>query len=94
MTPITNLPKEAITHQLFPPYDVLQDPRARSERKMQIQKATALGNIYHHKVKIICQTADGRLVQIVTTIWQSDDKYISLKGGRVIPISAILRIEY
>ncbi|MCS7018931.1 MAG: hypothetical protein RMJ87_00120 [Cytophagales bacterium] len=94
MNPTVILAKELVSPHLFAQHDVLQDPRLRADRKAQIQKATALGNIYQHKVKIICQMADGRIGQIVTTIWQSDDKYVSLKGGRVIPVSAILRIEY
>lgn len=88
------LAKESVSPNLFVQHDVLQDTRLRAERKSQIQKATALGNIYQHKVKIICQMADGRIGEIITTVWQSDDKYVSLKGGRVIPVSAILRIEY
>ena len=94
MNPTVILPKESVHQQMFAPYDVLQDSRLRAERKLQIQKATALGNVYQHKVKIICQMADGQVGQIITTIWQSDDNHVSLKGGRTIPVSAILRIEY
>lgn len=94
MNPTVILAKESVHQHMFASHDVLQDTKLRNQRKAQIQKATALGNVYQHKVKIICQMADGQVGQIVTTIWQSDDNYISLKGGRTIPVSAILRIEY
>lgn len=94
MNPTVILPKESIHQHMFSQHEVLQDSQLRAERKFQIQKATALGNVYQHKVSIICQMADGQVGQVMTTIWQSDDKYISLKGGRTIPVTAILRIEY
>jgi hypothetical protein len=94
MNPTVILSKESVAPYVFAQHDVLQDSRLRADRKLQIQKATALGNIYQHKVKIVCQMADGQIGQIITTIWKSDDKYVSLKGGRTIPVSAILRIEY
>lgn len=94
MKPTVILPKESIHQHMLTQNDVLQDIQSRAERKFQIQKATALGNAYQHKVSIICQMADGQIGQIMTTIWQSDDKYISLKGGRTVPVTAILRIEY
>ncbi len=94
MNPNVMLAKEAVNPHMFARHDVLQDSKMRADRKSQIQKATALGNIYRHKVKIICQLADGRVGQLLTTIWQSDDKYVSLKGGRIIPVNSILRIEY
>ncbi|WP_250631086.1 hypothetical protein [Rhodoflexus caldus] len=94
MNPTVILAKEVVNPYMFAQHDVLQDSRLRADRKSQIQKATALGNIYQHKVKIICQMADGQVGQLLTTIWQSDDNHVSLKGGRTIPVNAILRIEY
>jgi hypothetical protein len=94
MKPTVIVPKESIHQHMFSQHEVLQDLHLRAERKFQIQKATALGNVYQHKVNIICQMADGQVGKVTTTIWQSDDNYISLKGGRTIPVRAILRIEY
>lgn len=57
----------------------------------QVDRAVALGNGAKSKVKILFQTKDGiRLVH--TTVWAATEDYIILKGGRSIPMDAILDI--
>ncbi len=53
--------------------------------------AMMLGNMDHYKVKISFNTLDG-IKEVCTTIWATTDRFIVLKGGRYIPINAILEV--
>ena len=57
-----------------------------------LNKAVILGNSQNHvKVKITFDTTDG-LRMVNTTIWQADDKGITLKGGVMIPVHSIVKV--
>ena len=55
-------------------------------------EAMMLGNMEHYKVKISFNTLDG-IKEVFTTIWATTDRFIVLKGGRYIPINAIVEVE-
>lgn len=60
--------------------------------RKQVDRAVRLGNGAKSKVKILFQTKEGiRLVN--TTVWAATEDYILLKGGKAIPIDAILDIQ-
>lgn len=54
-------------------------------------RAMLLGNIAKTKVKIIFQTTTG-VRQVHTTVWATTQDDIVLKGGRTIPMAAIINI--
>lgn len=54
-------------------------------------RAMLLGNIAKSKVKIIFQTKEG-VRQVHTTVWATTQDDIVLKGGRSIPMAAIINI--
>lgn len=91
---IPKVEKEQISCFRFNRKDVLADPEARKKRLWDLNRATALGNVYHGKVEITFQTAEGVQKRVDTTVWAVDDKYLTLKGGCVIPISSIINIEF
>lgn len=57
----------------------------------QVDRAVVLGNGSKSKVKILFQTKEG-LRMVHTTVWAATEEYIILKGGRSIPMDAILDI--
>lgn len=80
--------KEVISDLKFPLTDVLSGRDKISERLFALHRATSLGNLSKHKVKIIFEDEEG-IKQVQTTIWAITDKKIVLKAGRTIPISRI-----
>ncbi|MCP4521786.1 MAG: hypothetical protein GY827_08880 [Cytophagales bacterium] len=78
----------------FSTSDVLKSDLMKAKRKLNIQKAVRLGNLYKGKVKIKFRNVKHELLSVHTTIWALGSDFISLKGGRAIPIKAIESIEF
>lgn len=57
----------------------------------QADRAVRLGNGNKSKVKIIFQTKEG-IKMVHTTVWAATEDFILLKGGKAIPMDAILDI--
>ena len=92
--PIPLVEKEEIPSFNFNKHDVLTDPEARKKRMWDLNRATSLGNVYHGKVEITFQTAEGERKRVDTTVWAVDEKYMTLKAGCSIPITSIIGIEF
>ena len=83
--------KELITALNFPKQDVLEDKEEIVGRKNDLDRALALGNLEHVKIKIYFEDdASKKLVE--TTIWGVTDNRVILKQGVVIPVNRIHRI--
>lgn len=83
--------KEEIPTLNFVQQEVLPTFESRLERAGKLIKAMVLGNAYHEKCRIIFSTTSGTKA-VETTIWFSSDKYICLKGGVMILVTAILDV--
>lgn len=84
--------KEAISRYKFVINDVLQTAEERKIRLAQLEKAMILGNGYKGKVKIIFETQEGTKA-VETTVWQTDQENIMLKGSVNIPIRCIREVQ-
>lgn len=84
--------KEEVASLHFPKEDVLFSKEDQEKRKKILEKAIALGNIEHQKVKIMFQDIEG-LKRVETTIWGVTSEAIILKKGVTIPIHRITEIE-
>lgn len=83
--------KELITALNFPKQDVLEDKEEIVGRKNDLDRALALGNLEHVKIKIYFEDdASKKLVE--TTIWGVTDNRVILKQGVVIPVNRIHKI--
>ncbi|MDF9796198.1 hypothetical protein OKW21_001461 [Catalinimonas alkaloidigena] len=87
-------PKEQIGNLHFIRKDVLNTALKKAKRKYQLRRAMLLGNLYHGKVNIKFRDEKNVLHNVETTVWTVGEKYISLKGGRTIPVWAIEDIEF
>lgn len=71
------------------------EPHSKKE-KNQLHKSLhlgmLLGNIYRNKVKIYFESAEGQKM-VETTIWAVTDKNVVLKGGVIIPITALHKVD-
>ena len=93
MEGVTKIDKEAIRDVKFVPNEVLKNAEDIRDRKADLDKATQLGNTYRSKAKITFETNEG-LRQVETHIWASTEKNVTLKGGILIPIRSIHRVDF
>jgi len=84
---------DEISKLSFAQADVLIDEEARSRRQRDVQKATTLGNSYKQKILILFRD-DETKKHLITTIWQSTSDHINLKGGIILPVKSIYKIEF
>lgn len=80
--------KEDVVNLKFPPVEVLGSSDEIKKRRMELERATRLGNSEHGKIKIIFED-DLNVKRVETTIWATTEKNIILKGGMNIPIHRI-----
>ncbi len=94
MENITMIEKENISELKFATTEVLENETSIVKRNYNIRKAVRLGNLYKGKVKIKFRNIAHELILVHTTIWALGNDYISLKGGKSIPVKAIEEIEF
>ncbi len=85
--------KENIGSLTFPEFDVLQSIDEVNQRDKDLNNALTLGNLHKQKIKIFFQDIISKK-HIETTIWQVNSTHISLKGGMVVPVRSIYKIEF
>ena len=84
--------KENIRGLKFPDSEVLTSKDEIKIRYSNIERAMKLGNLEHHKIKIVFEDADS-LKQVETTVWGVTDKRVILKQGILIPIHRIHEVK-
>ncbi len=84
--------KEEIPYLRFPSDEVLLDPVQQEKRYEDLTSAMQLGNLYKRKVFIVFKDQEG-IKKVRTTIWALTKKYVILKGGIVIPVCRVLKVE-
>lgn len=82
--------KEDIQTLIFPNGDVLHDNEAIYQRKNDLYRAQALGNLEHSKIKIFFEDNLSKKV-VETTVWAVTDNSVVLKKGLGIPINRIFK---
>ncbi len=84
--------KEKIETLKFPNDEVLKDKDLIKEREFELNRALALGNLEHTKIKIYFEDDKSRKL-VETTVWGVTDKRVILKKGVVIPINRVNKIS-
>lgn len=87
----TTIEKENITALMFPKTDVLDDENEIKRRISEINRALALGNLEHSKIKIFFEDSESKKI-VNTTVWAVTDKNVVLKQGIIIPINRIYKL--
>ena len=88
----TQINHENIIKLNFVENEVLQSSQEMELRKMDLERAALLGNIFHNKVKIYFESKEGSK-EIESTIWACSEKFIALYDSVIIPINCIKKIE-
>lgn len=63
------------------------------ELRSKLYDAQRLGNEFKSKTEIVFNTEDGPK-RIETTVWSLTDKYIQIKNGILIPLTAIIAVQF
>ncbi len=85
--------KEDIPNLNFSKREVLTDPEERIKRLNDLFRSQSLGNLHQSKVKLTFEAADHQVYQVDTTIWAVGNSFVSLKGGIIIPIHSIFKVD-
>lgn len=88
----SHIDKEKIKKLKFPSNDVLIAEEDKTERNSNLLKAMMLGNSIKHKVKIYFKDINN-YKHVETTVWYANSNHISLKGGVIIPVKSIYKVE-
>ena len=89
-TTFETIEKENIQVLKFPHDEVLQDKEAIHQRNSDLNRAQALGNLEHSKIKIFFEDNHSKKV-VETTVWAVTDNSVVLKKGVEIPINRIYK---
>ena len=84
------IPKEVIHLLSFPQADVLATREEVQQRQLELDRALALGNLEHSKIRIYFEDNESKKV-VETTVWAVTDQRVILKQGHSIPINRIYR---
>lgn len=84
--------KEEIPKLSFPADEILKKDEQITSRRHALNRAIALGNMEHQKVKIFFEDEKGKKY-VDTTIWAVTEDAIVLKKNSVIPIHRIVKLE-
>jgi hypothetical protein len=84
--------KEDVVSLQFPMEEVLKSEKDIAELKSQLDRAIALGNLEHQKVKIYFEDDTSKKL-VETTIWAVTDSAIVLKQNVILPIRRIYKLE-
>lgn len=84
--------KEHVADMHFPAEEILRNDSDQKLRREALDRANALGNLEHYKVKIYFADEAGKKL-VHTTIWGVTDQFILLKQNSVLPIHRIIKLE-
>ena len=92
ITGFEKIEKEKIEDLRFPAAEVLLNKSEIEQRQNDLERALALGNLEHSKIKIYFED-DTSQKMVETTVWGVTDKRVILKQGVVIPINRIHSVK-
>lgn len=84
--------KQKVKELSFDNNDVLKSEEEKIRRQDNLAKAMMLGNAIKHKVRIYFRDKESNK-HIETTVWHASSSHISLKGGIVLPVKSIYKVE-
>jgi hypothetical protein len=84
--------KELISDLRFPQSDVLFEKEKIYARQNDLDRALALGNLEHAKIRIYFEDEES-MKMVETTVWGVTDNRVILKQGVVIPIGRIHSVQ-
>lgn len=93
MDTVKMIAKEEIPNVKFVSYEVLNTKDEIAKRRGRIEEAMVLGNGSKGKSKIFFMAEEGML-EVETTVWSASDEVVTLKGGVMIPVHCIQKVDF
>lgn len=86
------LPAEIIKEHL-PSFDVLHDEEQKKTRRHDLHTAMNETNSDHDDIGLIIQLATGERVEVLSNFIEMSDDFVELRGGCIIPVHVIEKVE-
>jgi len=90
----TEILKEDIKKLKFNEEDVLTSKEDIARRKIDLDKASALGAQSKSNIKIYFVDENGTSYKVIATVWATTEKNVSLKKEIMIPIKSIYEVGF
>ena len=84
---------DELSGKRFAKEDVLKDPGVQEERMHALLTATDETNQDHDEIGLQIQLLDGTLVEVFSNFIEASNEFVQLKGGCIVPIRAIKKVE-
>lgn len=88
------LEKEKVSQLKFQTEDVLVGQNDKVKRKIDLQRAQALGAQSKSNIKIYIKDLESKEYVVEATVWAATEKNVTLKGGILIPNTAIYKVGF
>jgi hypothetical protein len=89
---LTMSPSEIVKEHL-PSFDVLRDVEQKKIRKHDLITAMNETNVDHDDIGLIIQLATGECVEVLCNFIEMSDDFVELRGGCIIPVHVIEKVE-
>lgn len=88
------LNKEEVPNLKFKAEDVLLTKAEQAQRKIDLQRANALGAQSKSNIKLYITDDQGVNYRVEATVWAATELNVTLKGGVIIPNRAIYKVGF
>jgi hypothetical protein len=93
-TGIIGIEKEKIPTLKFSSNDVLSEKQDVLQRKIDLERASALGANSKSNVKLYFIDENGVNYRTEATVWAATESNVTLKGEVLLPIKAIVKVGF
>jgi len=90
---ILRMTSQELLLEHFTSHDVLSNPEDRKTRKHDLITAMNETNLDHDDIGLIVHLATGERVEVVSNFIELSGDFVELKGGCIIPLHAIEKVE-
>lgn len=84
---------EELSRKHFATQDVLSDTTARNARKHALEAATSETNLDHDDIGLWIRLRDGSTVEVFSNFIELEEDFVQLRGGCLVPVRAIEKVE-
>ena len=88
------IPKEDLKKIKFGDDDVLSIKEDIFQRKINLNRASALGAQSKSNIKIYFKDADGIKYKVIATVWAATEKNVTLKKEIMIPLRSVYKVGF
>jgi hypothetical protein len=88
------IPKEDLKTIKFGDDDVLSIKEDIFQRKIDLNRASALGAQSKSNIKIYFKDSEGIKYKVVATVWAATEKNVSLKKEIIIPLRSVYKVGF